>query len=80
MDPATTRGVVARLRERNLVSLVPDKKDKRKVMIRLEGSGKEAVQKMVPILAKIAEETMTSLNETERVALAYLLKKVANGL
>jgi DNA-binding MarR family transcriptional regulator len=79
MDPATTRGVVERMHERDLVSLVSDSKDKRKVMVRLEKKGRQIAQEMVPILVKIADETMKPLNDAERVALTYLLQKIANG-
>lgn len=79
MDPATTRGVVERLHERDLVSLLSDSRDKRKVMVQLEKRGRQVAQEMVPILVKIADETMKPLNDAERVALAYLLQKIADG-
>jgi DNA-binding MarR family transcriptional regulator len=79
MDPATTRGVVERLHERELVSLVSDSKDKRKVMVQLVKRGQQLAQDMVPILTRIADETTKSLNDAERIALTYLLEKIANG-
>jgi len=79
MDPATTRGVAERLSEKGWVSLVPDTKDKRKVMVRLEKKGRHLAIDLVPILYAIADETMEPLNEAERVALVYLLGKISNG-
>ena len=79
MDPATTRGVAERLSEKGWVSLVADAKDKRKVMVRLEKKGRQFALDLVPVLYAIADETLDPLNEAERVALVYLLEKVANG-
>jgi MarR family transcriptional regulator, lower aerobic nicotinate degradation pathway regulator len=79
MDPATTRGVAERLSEKGWVSFVADKKDKRKVMVRLEKKGRQLALDLVPVLYAIAHETLEPLNEAERVALVYLLAKIANG-
>jgi DNA-binding MarR family transcriptional regulator len=77
MDPATTRGVAERLSEKGWVSLVADANDKRKVMVRLEKKGRQFAIDLVPVLYSIADETLEPLNEAERVALVYLLGKIA---
>ena len=79
MDPATTRGVAERLSEKGWVSLVPDSRDKRKVMVRLEKKGRQFALDLIPVLNRIADETLSPLNEAERIALVYLLDRVANG-
>jgi len=79
MDPATTRGVAERLNEKGWVSLVPDSRDKRKVMVRLEKKGRQFALDLIPVLNKIADETLSPLNEAERVALVYLLDRIATG-
>jgi DNA-binding MarR family transcriptional regulator len=79
LDPATTRGVAERLSEKGWVSLVPDSRDKRKVMVRLEKKGRQFALALIPVLNKIADETLSPLNEAERVALVYLLDRIANG-
>lgn len=79
MDPATTRGVAERLSEKGWVSLVSDSRDKRKVMVKLEKKGRQFALALVPVLYTIADETLEPLNEAERVALVYLLSKVASG-
>jgi DNA-binding MarR family transcriptional regulator len=77
MDPATTSGVIDRLRDRGLVSLSPDPTDRRKVMVELEDAGRRLVQGMIPILEEVADATMDRLSVAERVALVYLLEKIS---
>ena len=79
MDPATTRGVAERLSEKGWVSLVSDSRDKRKVMVKLEKKGRQFALDLIPVLNRIADETLSPLNEAERIALVYLLDRVANG-
>jgi DNA-binding MarR family transcriptional regulator len=79
MDPATTRGVAERMSEKGWVSLVADTKDKRKVMVKLERKGRQLAMELIPVLYAIADETLEALNEAERVALVYLLGKIAGS-
>jgi DNA-binding MarR family transcriptional regulator len=79
MDPATTRGVAERLSEKGWVSLVPDSRDRRKVIVRLERKGRQFALELIPVLNQIADETLTPLNDAERVALVDLLDRIANG-
>jgi len=79
MDPATTRGVVDRLRERGLIVLLDDMTDRRKVIAQLVEPGRRLFENMIPALAKISEQTMVRLNPAERVALIFLLRKMAYG-
>ena len=76
MDPATTRGVVERLRRRGMISLQDDALDRRKVIIRLEAPGRRFLSAMKPVMPQIAAATLTPLNPAERLALSYLLAKV----
>ncbi len=76
MDPATTRGVVDRLSKRKMVSLLDDETDRRKVILRLEEAGRQFVERMMPIIPKIAYATLSPLNVAEQVALEYLLVKM----
>jgi MarR family transcriptional regulator, lower aerobic nicotinate degradation pathway regulator len=75
-DPATTRGVVERLKDRDFISLSSDPGDRRKVIVTLRAAGKRCVDAMVPVLPRISEETMQALNVAERIALQYLLTKL----
>lgn len=79
MDPATTRGVVERLLERALILMSGDASDRRKVIVHLTRKGRKLYEAMIPVIARISEMTMWSLNPGERIALEYLLRKVADA-
>ena len=76
MDPATTRGIVERLKERELISIVADKNDGRRVIAELTENGQRVLAKVIPSALAISEQTMQALNSVERVALLYLLNKI----
>jgi DNA-binding MarR family transcriptional regulator len=78
MDPATTSGVIERLRDRKLVRLCPDPSDRRKTIVNLEPAGRRLVERMIPVLEKVADATMDRLSVAERVALVYLLEKISH--
>ena len=78
MDPATTRGVVERLRQRGMIALLDDPSDRRKVIVRLEPAGKKFLAAIDPVLPRITEATLTPLNVAERLALEFLLRKVTD--
>lgn len=78
VDPATTRGVVERLRERGYVSLAADPNDKRRVQVSLTEEGIECVRRMVMPAQEVTRETLKGLNIAEQVALSYLLKKISD--
>jgi DNA-binding MarR family transcriptional regulator len=76
MDPATTRGVVERLRQRGMIALLDDPGDKRKVIVRLEPPGLRYLATIDPIMPRITDATVKPLNIAERLALEFLLLKV----
>jgi DNA-binding MarR family transcriptional regulator len=76
MDPATTRGVVERLRVRGMISLIDDPADRRKVIVQLEPAARDYLAAMAPNMPRIAEATLSPLNPAERLALDFLLRKV----
>lgn len=79
IDQATIRGVVDRLKNRDLVSLQADPVDRRKVMVTLTHSGQQLVSEIQPFAQTISEETFGPLNAAERVALLYLLRKITEA-
>lgn len=81
IDQATVRGVIERLRARDLVAVEHDPTDRRKVVVQLTAEGAKMVQQMVPFGHTITEKTFGDLNPAERVALLYLLTKMcaSNG-
>lgn len=76
IDQATARGVVDRLKQRDLIHVAVDQNDRRKVVINLTESGKQLVQQMEPFAKNISESTYGTLTTAERVALDFLLKKM----
>jgi MarR family transcriptional regulator, lower aerobic nicotinate degradation pathway regulator len=79
MDPATTRGVVERLRQRGMISLLDDPADKRKVIVRLEPAAQRYLQTIAPVMPRITDGTLRPLNIAERLALGFLLLKVTEA-
>ena len=79
IDQATVRGVVDRLKQRELVQVDHDPIDRRKVVINLTPIGQELVVQMEPFAKQITESTYGNLNPAERLALDFLLTKMLNG-
>ncbi|HEY9318396.1 MULTISPECIES: MarR family winged helix-turn-helix transcriptional regulator [Achromobacter] len=79
IDQATVRGVVDRLKQRELVQVDHDPIDRRKVVINLTPIGQELVAQMEPFAKQITESTYGNLNPAERLALDFLLTKMLNG-
>lgn len=77
VDQATIRGIVERLKIRGLIDLNRDESDGRKVVISLLPKGEAVLQQMYPKGYLISDETMRRLNPAERVALLFLLRKIA---
>ncbi|RMX05685.1 MarR family transcriptional regulator [Corticibacter populi] len=79
IDQATIRGVIERLRARELVAVEHDREDRRKVVVQLTASGARMVEEMVPFGHLISERTFGCLNPAERLALLFLLQKMIAG-
>lgn len=76
IDQATIRGVVDRLKSRNLVAVTPDSADRRKLTIRITSKGLSLIGRTVPFAMGVTESTYGDLNQGERVALMFLLRKM----
>lgn len=77
VDQATIRGIIERLQARGLIEVTRDDDDRRKVIVSLLPAGAALVEAMVPRGHLISERTMAPLNPAERVALLFLLRKLA---
>ena len=77
IDQGTARGVVDRLKGRELIDVSHDPADKRKVLIRATAAGEALVREMVPFAAGITEATFGDMNPAERLALLFLLQKMS---
>ena len=76
IDQATIRGIIDRLRARGLVMLTSDQQDRRKVIVDLTAEGDTILAAMIPCAVRISEATMAKLNDAERVAAIFVLRKM----
>lgn len=77
IDQATVRGIIERLKVRQLIATSADAVDRRKVIVALEPAGAALLEQVTPAAHRVSELTMAQLNGAERVALVYLLRKIA---
>ena len=76
MDVATIKGVVDRLRDRDLVHTRPDPQDRRRHLVALTEVGAEMARRAFPRALEITEKTLAPLDAEERRALLALLRKM----
>ena len=77
MDAATVKGVIDRLKARGLVELTRHEVDKRRLLVSLTGEGRAAIERLIPLAAKITEETLSALTPKEAATFMKLLAKLA---
>jgi DNA-binding MarR family transcriptional regulator len=77
VDQATIRGIIERLKLRKLILVSHDPDDRRKTLVTVTGAGQALVDKTIPFVELISEQTYGNLNPAERVALVYLLRKMS---
>jgi len=78
IDNTSIRGIVSRLKKRGLLRTEIDSNDARKVTIFLTSSGRTLIEKALVRIDDISEDTFNGINETEKEALKYLLRRVAD--
>ena len=76
MDIATIKGVVDRLRQRDLVVSNKDPNDARRQLISLTPSGLEAIHLAIPKAIEVTGQTVSALTTEEEEQLVTLLKKI----
>jgi DNA-binding MarR family transcriptional regulator len=76
MDVATIKGVVGRLQRKDLVTLRPDIKDKRRTIIALSCKAADMMDQLYDIGDNISNETLRPLTKSERTKLLQILKKI----
>lgn len=77
MDAATIKGVIDRLKARDLVTVSEDREDRRRTVVALTAAGRETVERLVPLAAEITRETLVPLTGREARALVRLLGKIS---
>ncbi len=76
MDPATIKGVIARLAERGLVERLPDPDDQRRLLVRLSPAGREAMPGLLDKAKAITAATLAPLSREEAERLLALLTRL----
>lgn len=76
MDVATTKGVVDRLRAKELVTVTPDSKDRRRATLRPTARALDMIHELHAAGCRISEETLRPLTVRERETLLRLLRKI----
>ncbi len=77
MDVATIKGVVDRLKAKDLVRSTPDLKDRRRSIISLTDKGQQATAQLKIDGALITQQTLEPLKPAEQRTLLALLKKIS---
>ena len=77
MDVATIKGVVDRLKAKELIQSRADKDDKRRSLISLSAKGRELIDVLKEDGARISENTLAPLRNSERKTLINLLLKIS---
>jgi MarR family transcriptional regulator, lower aerobic nicotinate degradation pathway regulator len=76
MDVATIKGVVERLIRRALVDTKPDPTDRRRIVVSLTQSGREAYDRKADMAVRISAETLAPLTPEEQATLIRLLGRL----
>lgn len=77
MDPATTLGVVTRLKRQDLINQRKDPNDKRRILLSLTPKGVDIVEAMRKTAADVSARTLSPLSRAESRALLKALDKLA---
>jgi len=76
MDAATIKGVIDRLKARELVAVARHEVDKRRLMVRLTAQGRAMVDELTPLAERVSAETLSPLSSREAQQLVRLLSKI----
>jgi DNA-binding MarR family transcriptional regulator len=77
MDAATIKGVIDRLKARELVTLSAHSEDRRRLVVSLSKDGRAMIEKLLPLAERITEETLAPLNARETATFLKLLARLA---
>ena len=75
-DPATTLGVINRLKKRNLVQLRPDPSHQRRVLVSLTEDGARTARRMRRRAHEVTKGILAPLNARDRATLLRLLAEI----
>ena len=76
MDGATIKGVVDRLRLKDLVASTSDPDDQRRILLKPTAAGWDLFEAVAPAAHQITQDTLAPLNEAEQTIFLLLLQKL----
>ena len=76
LDAATIKGVVDRLRVRNLVTIEVNPKDRRRSMVAVTKAGERIARQATALARRITKETLAPLRPIEQRQIVRLLQKM----
>ena len=76
MDAATIKGVVDRLKKRELVQTENDKTDRRRTIVSVTPKGQDAFACLTQTAQDISDETLKPLTASEQAMFLHLLRKL----
>lgn len=76
MDGATIKGVVDRLRLKDLVASTPNPDDQRRILLKPTAAGWDLFEAVAPAAHQITQDTLVPLNDAEQTIFLLLLQKL----
>lgn len=78
IDEPSVRGIIERLKWRELLAVAHEPGDARKMKVALTPAGASLVEQTVPIAVQISQLTFGDLDEEERATIIRLLRKISD--
>ena len=79
IDEASVRGIVERLKWRELLAVASDPGDGRKMTLSLTPEGRAMIEKTIPFAQQISEHTFGNLDSSQRATIMDLLRKMSGA-
>jgi len=76
MEKTSGTEVIRRLIKRGMIVETADPNDKRSIRVAISSSGRDEIQKILPLMSKVTKIVIGNLNDEEINTLSYLLKKL----
>jgi len=77
LDEPTVRGIIERLKWRELLDVAHEPGDTRHMVMTLTPTGRMLVEQIVPVAEQISELTFGTLSKSERSTLVTLLRRIS---
>jgi DNA-binding MarR family transcriptional regulator len=76
MDPATTQGVIRRLRARGLIDCTSNPSDRRRIMLSLTRDGEDVLRRVNACVERSSDEILAPLDKSDRGRFVRLLRQL----